>query len=300
VAVIVSAIGSRVRAEEPPTEKDTKAALAGIPAYRPVADWPRLPATLQLGPVSAVATDSAGQVYVLQRADPPVLVFDHLGELLRSWGDGKLKAPHGLRTDRDDHVWVTDTVRHVVLKFDSQGKLLLTLGREGLPGDGPDQFNRPTDVAIGPAGEIYVSDGYGNSRVVKFSKEGKFLMQWGSPGNRAGEFDLPHAIRTDGQGRIYVGDRENDRVQVFDSHGKFVAQWKESGAPYGLFLDGERLFVADCRARRINVMDLQGKPMGHWDTGDGESNEPHWVCVDRGAVYVAYVGGRKVQKFIAK
>jgi DNA-binding beta-propeller fold protein YncE len=259
-----------------------------------------LPASLRVGPVSAVATDSAGQVYVLQRADPPVLVFDQAGELLRSWGDGKLKAPHGLRIDGDDHVWATDIGRHVVIKFDIDGKVLMSLGRDGVPGDGPDQFNRPTDVAFGPAGEIYVSDGYGNSRVVKFPKEGKFLLKWGEPGNDPGKFDLPHAIVSDRQGRIYVGDRENDRVQVFDSDGKFLAQWKEGGAPYGLSLDGDRLFFADCVARRITVLDLQGKPVGHWPTGEGESNEPHWVCVSGSSVYVAYVGGKRVEKLVAK
>jgi DNA-binding beta-propeller fold protein YncE len=240
-------------------------------------------------------------VYILQRADPPVLVFDREGKLIRTWGDGRLKSPHGLRTDSDDHVWVTDTGRHVVMKFDTQGKLLLTLGREGLPGDGPDQFNKPTDVAIAPSGEIYVADGYGNSRVVKFTKEGRYEMQWGKPGSGAGEFDLPHAIRADGQGRIYVGDRENKRVQVFDSDGRFMAQWNESGAPYGLFVDHDRLFVADGVAQRILILDLQGKPRGHWDTGAGDSNAPHWVCVDaHGDVYVAYVDGKRVQKFRAK
>src|SRR5262245_53295912 len=192
-------------------------ARARFPDYRPVAGWPTLPASLKLGPVSAVATDSAGRVYVLQRAEPPVLVFDRDGTFLRSWGAGLLTTPHGLRTDRDDHVWVTDIGRHIVLKFDAAGKPLMMLGRKDQPGDGPDRFNKPTDVAIGPAGEVYVADGYGNSRVVKFSKEGQFLKEWGRKGSGAGEFNLPHAIRTDGKGRVYVGDRENKRVQVFDA-----------------------------------------------------------------------------------
>jgi len=283
--------------------------VADIADYRPVAGWPTLPAKVKLGPVSAVATDSADRVYVLQRADPPVLVFDQEGEFLRSWGEGRLKNPHGLRTDRNDHLWVTDTGRHVVMKFDTQGKLLMTLGRESLPGDEPDQFNRPTDVAFAPSGEVYVADGYGNSRVVKFSKEGKYLTQWGKPGSGAGEFNLPHSIRTDGDGRVYVGDRENDRVQVFEADGKFVAEWKASGAelpaagfaPYGLYLDHDRLFVADGRAQRIMVLDLQGQPLGYVGTGEGDSNAPHWVCVDsQGAIYVAYVDGRRVQKLVAK
>jgi len=283
------------------TIERTLSAPTGIPDYRRVAGWPTLPAWLKLGPVSAVATDSTARVYVLQRAEPPVLVFDREGTFLRSWGKGLLKAPHGLRVDRDDQVWVTDTGRHVVMKFDATGKLLLSLGKQDQPGAGPDRFNRPTDVAVGPAGEVYVSDGYGNARVVKFSKEGMFLREWGKKGSGVGEFNLPHAIVVDGKGRVYVGDRENDRVQVFTEDGKFIAQWKASGAPYGLYLGDDRLFVADGRAQWIMVLDLVGKRLGRWDMGSGDSNAPHWVCVDRyGAVYVAYVGGRRVEKFMPK
>jgi len=151
IAAIVAANNS-TSADEPQTIKYTKPGADGIPDYQPVAGWPRLPDTLQLGPVSAVAIDSADQVYVLQRANPPVLVFDLDGGFLRSWGEGTLRNPHGLRTDHDDHLWITDTGRHVVMKFDAHGKLLMTLGRESQPGDGPDQFNKPTDAAIAPSG----------------------------------------------------------------------------------------------------------------------------------------------------
>jgi len=272
-----------------------------VPIYKRVADWPTLPASLKLGPVSGVATDSAGRVYLLQRAQPPVVVLDGKGKFLRTWGDGLLKTPHGLRIDSNDHVWVTDIGNHVVLKCDAGGQVLLTLGRKGEPGDGPDQFNKPTDVAVSATGEIFVTDGYGNARVVKFSKEGKYLAEWGKKGTDAGEFNLPHSVCTDGKDRLYVGDRENDRVQVFSLEGKFLDQFKESGAPYGLFLTSDRLFVADARARRINVLNLQGKRLGGWSTGEGESNEPHWVWVDPlGAVYVAYVGGQRIEKFTAK
>lgn len=276
-------------------------AKAEAPDYRAVADWPQLPTGMKLGPVSAVATDSAGRVFVLQRAQPPVLVFDRGGRFLRSWGEGLTKNPHGLRIDGEDFVWLTDTGHHLVMKFDADGKLLLTLGKKDQPGDGPDQFNRPTDVAVAPSGEVYVSDGYGNSRVVKFSKEGKFLKEWGKKGKGPGEFHLPHSICLDARGRVCVGDRENNRVQVFDADGRFLAQWRESGAPFGLWPGKDRLFVADGRAEWIMVLDLNGKPLGRWSTGPGDDKAPHWVCVDRqGAVYVAYVGGKRVRKFVAK
>ena len=196
--------------------------------------------------MSAVATDSSDRVYVFHRGKQPILVFDRDGKFLRSWGDGLLKTPHGLRIDHEDNIWVTDMDDHIVLKFDSAGKLLLSLGKRGLPGNDADHFNRPTDVAVTPAGDFYVTDGYGNSRVMKFSKDGKFLKQWGKKGKGEGEFNLPHAVVLDAKGRVYVGDRENNRIQVFDADGKFLTQWKESGAPYGLFLTKEgRMFVAD-------------------------------------------------------
>jgi DNA-binding beta-propeller fold protein YncE len=283
----------------------TAHAADNFPEYRPVRDWPKLPDNVTLGAVSAVATDSMDRVYVFHRGKQPVLVFDRDGKFLRSWGDDRIKTAHGIRIDGDNNVWVTDIGNHQVLKFDPEGKLLLSLGKKGEPGNGPDQFNRPTDVAITPHGEFYVSDGYGNSRVLKFSKDGKLLKQWGKKGSREGEFDLPHAIVLDAKGRVYVGDRENNRVQVFDADGKFLAQWKESGAPYGLFLTHDnRLFVADGRAHWVKVLDADGKALGRWgEKGKepGQFNLPHMLCVDsQGAVYVAEVDGKRIQKFVAK
>lgn len=274
------------------------AAEPAIPNYQRVAAWPKLPATLKLGSVSGVGTDSAGRVYLLQRTEPPVVVFDHQGEFLRTWGSGLFRTPHGLRIDGNDHVWITDIGNHVVVKCDAGGQVLLMLGRKGKPGDGPDHFNKPTDVAVSDRGDIFVTDGYGNARVVKFSKDGQYLAEWGKAGIGPGEFNLPHSICTDGKARLFVGDRENERVQVFDLEGKFLDQFESSGAPYGLSLTKDRLFVADCRARTINVLNLHGELLGQWSTGEGESNEPHWVWVDpQGSVYVAYVAGRRIEKF---
>jgi DNA-binding beta-propeller fold protein YncE len=275
-----------------------------IPDYRPVAGWPKLPDGIELGPVSAVATDPNGTVYILHRGKKPILAFGRDGSFLRSWGDGVIQTGHGLRVDWDRNVWATDIGGHQVFKFDADGAVALALGKKDKPGDGPDQFNKPTDIAFAANGDFFVSDGYGNSRVVKFNKQGKYLKEWGKKGTGAGEFNLPHAIVSDDRGRLYVGDRENNRIQIFDEDGKFLAVWKESGAPFGLFRTGARTFVADGRASWIMVLDDNGKPLGRFGekgTGAGQFRMPHMLCVDGdGAVYVAEVDNKRVQKFVPK
>src|SRR5262245_3419156 len=274
-----------------------------FPDYRPVAGWPQLPPKLELGPVSAVATDAEDRVYVAHRGPRPVLVFDRDGTFLRSWGDDHIKTAHGLRVDPEGNVWVTDIGDHLVMKFDPEGKLLLSLGKKGQAGDQPDRFDRPTDVAVSPTGEFYVADGYGNARMLKFDRTARLLRQWGKKGQGEGEFNLPHAVCLDAKGRVYVGDRENNRVQIFDGEGRFLGQWAESGAPYGLFLAGDRLFVADGRANWVRVLGPDGKPLGRFGekgTAAGQFQMPHMLCVDsRGDVYVAEVNNKRVQKFTA-
>lgn len=275
-----------------------------FPDYQPVTNWPTLPPKLAFGPVSAVATDSADRVFIAHRAAKPVLVFDRDGKFIRGWGDEHIKTPHGLRIDRDGNVWVTDIGNHQVMKFSPEGKLLLTLGKKGEAGSAEDHFDRPTDVAVTATGEFFVSDGYGNSRVLKFDRTGKMLKLWGKKGAGEGEFNLPHAICLDAKGRVLVGDRENDRVQVFDMDGKFLTQWKDSGAPFGLFPSDERLFVADGRGNVIRVLGSDGKPVGRWGekgTAAGQFQMPHMLCVDsRGDVYVAEVTNKRIQKYTAK
>jgi DNA-binding beta-propeller fold protein YncE len=266
----------------------------------PVADFLQLPKTLKLGQCSAVAIDSKGQIYVFHRGPQPILCFDADGKFVRSWGDKLIGIAHGLRVDKDDNVWVTDIGRHVVMKFDSQGKLLLTLGRRDKPGTATDQFDKPTDVAFGSGGEVYVSDGYGNSRVMKFAADGKFIKTWGQAGSAPGELRLPHAIRVDGEGRVYVGDRENDRVQVFDGEGKLLQVWP-GFAPFGLaFAPGGTMFVADGRANKIHRLDERGHVVQSWGqkgAAPGEFSMPHGIHVDpAGNVLVAEVNGLRVQK----
>jgi hypothetical protein len=197
-----------------------------------------LPVGWKFGRVSAVATDSAGDVYVFHRGKEadPVIVFDAQGRYLRGWGRGLFGEPHGLRIDKDDNVWITDVGTHQVLKFSRQGELLLALGKKGISGADAETFNRPTDVAFAPAGEFYVSDGYGNSRVVKFSKLGKYLFAWGKAGTAPGEFHTPHSVAVDAKGTVYVSDRENNRIQMFSPEGKYLRQWTHLGSTQSLFL----------------------------------------------------------------
>jgi DNA-binding beta-propeller fold protein YncE len=273
------------------------------PAYKPVPDFLQLPKDLKLGLTTAVATDKDDNLHVFHRGKRPILVFDKAGKLLRSWGDGLVKTAHGLRIDHEGNVWTTDLGTHEVIKYDPHGKVLLTLGTKNKKGATQNTFNMPADVAVTPAGDVYVADGYGNSRVVKFSKDGKYLLEWGKKGKKPGEFNLVHAVFLDGKGRVYVGDRENNRIQVFDPEGKFLAEWKDSGAPYGLFLEkNQRMLVADGRGNRVNLLDLDGKVLGRWGMkgmAPGAFQMPHGICADAtGAIYVAEGDGKRVQKFV--
>lgn len=245
-------------------------------------DLLKVPNDITLGMCSAVAVDSRGLVYLFHRSKQPILCFGATGKFVRAWGDDLISKPHGLRVDRDDNIWVTDIGHHLVLKFNPAGKLLLALGKADDPGTGTDQFDRPTDVAFGPDGEIYVADGYGNSRVMQFDAKGKFVNQWGKRGEGQGEFNLPHAILVDKEGRVVVGDRENRRVQVFDRQGKLLEIW-EGFAPYGLAMDRQgTIYVADNPASKVLRIGA-GKIVQSW----GEFESLHMLAADAfGNLYV--------------
>jgi len=191
-----------------------------------------MPDGWRFGRVFAVATNRDGtEVFVFQRGPKadPLIVFDATGKYLRSWGKGMFERPHGIRVDRENNVWITDDIGHQIMKFTPQGKLLLTLGVKGKPGTDDKTFRRPTDIAFAPNGDFYVSDGYGNSRVVKFSKDGRYLTTWGKAGTGPGEFNTPHSIAVDSKGTVYVSDRENNRIQIFDPKWKTAPPVDESG-----------------------------------------------------------------------
>lgn len=272
-------------------------------SFQPKRQYDQLSQGIALGECSAVTVNKKDDVYLFHRGPRPIICMDADGNVLRAWGDDLIKSAHGLRIDRDDNIWVTDVAGHRVFKFDPMGKVLLTLGT-GEPGTGNDQFDRPTDIAFGPKDEVYISDGYGNSRVMKFDQEGRFHKSWGEPGVKPGQFRLPHSIVVDSEGRVLVGDRENNRIQVFDGEGKWLAMWR-GFAPYGMAFDAEgRLFVADGRAGQVLLLDDHGKVrkrFGREGEAPGEFQMPHMLGFDRdGNLYVAEVDGKRLQKFVRK
>lgn len=271
-------------------------------AYRVDPDFPQLPKGTHFAGVSGVAIDSKGNVLIFHRGHEPILVFEPTGKFVRAFGKGLFKSAHGLRIDKDDNIWTTDNADHIVVKFDRDGKVLMTLGERGVAGEDDRHFNKPADIAFGDNGDVFVADGYGNSRVVKSDKNGKFILAWGKKGKGEGEFNLPHAVRIDSKGLLYVGDRENDRVQVFDQNGKFLRQFG-GFAPFGLFITkDDQLLVADGRANRVHRMTLEGKVLETWGRRGPEAGNfflPHAIAPGAdGAVYVTEIDGKRVQKFI--
>lgn len=267
--------------------------------FAPVPGFVRLPSGMELGQCSAVAVSSTGDIYLFHRGKRPIICLNAKGEYQRSWGDGLFGTAHGLRIDKADNVWVTDASRHRVYKFDSKGKALLTLGT-GEPGLATDQFDRPTDIAWDSRGAIYIADGYGNSRVMKFTPAGRFVTTWGKRGAKPGEFHLPHSIVIDSKDRVIVGDRENDRIQIFDVSGRLLSV-HNGYAPYGLALDPDgQLFVADGRASKVLRLDETRKVAQSWGklgTAPGEFKMPHMLTFDAtGNLFVAEVNGMRLQK----
>ena len=263
--------------------------------YELVQGWPQIPTGWELGWIPGVAIDSQDRVYAFCRGDRPVVVFDCEGGFQFSWGEEVLKGAHGIYLDANDDVYCVDWIAHVVRKFTPDGQLLLTIGREDHPGEDGEPLNRPTDAAVSPSGEIYVSDGYGNARVHKFSPTGELLLSWGTPGDGPGQFDLPHAIWVDSRGRVLVADRENNRIQIFNSDGEFLGQWTDLLRPSDLFIDGDDIIYVAELDGRVSILDLDGEVQARWGLeSDGIPSPfiglPHEIWVDsHGDLYVSEV-----------
>ena len=241
--------------------------------YRPGVSWGQLPAGRKWGSTASVSTAPDGTIWVADRCGNsgsggttcagaseninPIFQFDMSGKLLKTFGAGMFVSPHKLEIDKEGNLWLADNGGHQVFKMNQDGKVLLTLGRKGVAGPGLDQLDAPTDVAIAPNGDIFVGDGHngggtatGNARIMKFDKEGKFIKTWGKKGMAPGEFDVIHTLAFDSQGRLFVGDRQNNRIQIFDQDGKFIAQWFQFGRPSGMYIDkNDVLYVADSESR---------------------------------------------------
>lgn len=277
--------------------------------YQPT-PWPQNPrAVPDYGRVEvrSVACDPrTDRVFVVQySAKYPVLVFNRAGRFLTSWGAGQFTMPHGCRIcPRTGELWMTDDGDSRVLHFSQTGALLATYGVKNKPGNDRSHFNRPADVAFAPDGSVFVADGYGNARVVHLDAHGRFLNAWGTHGTGKGQFHLVHSVAVDNSRIVYVADRENARIQLFTSQGKWLMQWSQVGHPFGLAWTPEQnLVVCDGAEDTVSVYDRAGRRLSRFGgTGSAPGNfrRAHLCEVDQtnGALYVAEVKGRRVQKFL--
>jgi DNA-binding beta-propeller fold protein YncE len=285
-------------------------------------NWAKIPDEIVLGDVAAVGVDSHDTVYAFNRGDHPVAVFDSDGNLRRTWGEGVFTRPHGVHVAPDDTIWLTDDGDHSVRHCTLDGKVLLTLGIPGKPSPymSGEPFHRCTHTALSPQGDyLYISDGYGNARIHKYTPGGKLLSSWGEPGTDPGQFNIPHNICCDPDGWLYVADRENHRVQIFDGNGKWETQWNYLHRPNGMCLAkghnplcyigeggpageinrdwpniGPRVSIHSTKDHQ--VMARLGKM--HAGIEPGQFTSPHGISVDsKGSIYVGELSGRSWERF---
>lgn len=310
-------------------QDDTKQTLQNPGNYQLVKDWPSLPADYTLGNPTGIGIDTAQNIVIFHRADREwplfrsmpstfiarntILILDsQIGKILNNWGDSLFIMPHGLTVDNQNNIWVTDVGLHQVFKFSHEGKLLMKLGIANVPGNDSLHFDRPTDIAVTPSGDFYVSDGYRNSRVVKFSASGQYLFEWGKKGDGPGAFDIPHAIDLDNKGQVYVADRENSRLQVFDSAGRFITEYKNNhaGKIYSVTVDktNAHVFATDYITNYINpkgsdiiLFDSTGNRLGQFGRSggyDGPASRLHDIAIDKeGNIFVCDILKNRIQKF---
>ena len=294
--------------------------------YDVVQGWEQLPAGYVHRDVAGVAVDGEDRVYLICRGDHPILAYDQKGNFIRSWGEGQFTyRTHGISVAPNGTLFCTDDGNHTIRQFTPEGKLLMTLGIMNTPSDtgydgkdymtitrpaGP--FNRPTNIAVGPRGHLYVSDGYGNCRVHRFSPSGTLERSWGEPGTGPGQFYLPHGIAVHADGRVFVCDRESDRIQIFTPDGEYLSEWTDTQRPTHIVFDSEgRAYVSElwwhpgdisrrhgpttlAKPARLSVYDRDGRVIARWGTPDatapGSFAAPHGLAVDsRGDIYVSEV-----------
>ena len=293
--------------------------------YKPNDRWAKLPTGWSFIEATAVAVDSQDRVYVFNRGEHSVIAFDREGTLLHSWGEGLFTRPHGITIAPDDTLFLTDDLGHNVRQFTPDGRLLMTLGTPGQPSNtgstsidyrtirqaaGP--FHYPTNVAIAPNGDLYISDGYGNARVHHFTADGKLRHSWGEPGSGPGQFHVSHGIAIDDEGTVYVADRENNRIQLFSPEGVYLREWANLARPSQLVIKGDRFSVVELGYRagmwpgtkpptahatggRVSILDRKGEVQARWGGGEnpcapGDFFAPHDIAVDsHDDIYVAEV-----------
>jgi hypothetical protein len=287
--------------------------------------WPKKPDRFSWAQMPGIAVDKQDQIYIFTRNQPTVQVYKTDGALVRAWYVEDSSGSHFIRVGPGGNIWTANISEHVVRKYSPRGKLLLTLGEPGIAGTDNGHFDRPTDMAILPTGDVFVSDGYGNRRIVHFDANGKYINQWGQDGDGPGQFALPHSIVADSHKRLYVADRENARIQVFDAGGKLLAVWEDLITPWGLCMtkkdeiwacgssvkkdengkclvlppSDQILMKLDCKGKVLKriTLDMTTNPPGK----PGELDWVHAIAVDsRGNLYLGDIQGRRAQKFIRK
>ena len=279
-------------------------------AYCVEPNWQTMPPGYEWREVAAVTVDGNDNVYVFNRGEHPMMVFDKDGNFVKSWGEGVFSRAHGVSLGPDNTLYCSDDGDHTVRQCTLDGEVLMTIGVPGNPAPlfSGDPFNRCTHTALDPkTGDIYVSDGYGNSRVHKYSPDGKLLFSWGAPGTDPGEFSIAHNIVTDADGYVYVADRENHRIQIFDANGKFEEQWPNVHRPCGLYISPEQhIYVGELGwgmgvqrnvpniGPRVSVLDRRGNTLARlgngYGTDVGQFISPHGIAVDSAKnIYVGEV-----------
>ncbi len=303
--------------------------------YRTIEDFVTMPSGRVMGSTNAINVDATGNIWVFERCGAnscanstldPILQFDPSGKLIRSFGAGKFVFPHGIEFDKDGNVWIVDAgvvdgvKGNQIIKYAPDGRILLELGKPGVRGTGPGEFNEPSDLAIAPNGDLYVADGHintqSNRRIVHLTKDGTFIEAWGTAGTGPGQFDNPHSLAIDSKGRIFVGDRTNNRIQILSPRGEFIAEWRQFGRPSGVRILNDVLYVADSESRNVpgqygyNPGFHRGIYIGSVNDGvvtefipdpmpRGNASFPEGITVDRsGVIWGASIGDRNVLKFV--
>ena len=342
-ALLIAFMALPLAATAQPADQPKAAPNPTTNRYREVPGFFKLPAGRSMGSSSAVAGDSKGNIWVVDRCGAnnctgskldPVMEFDANGKFVKAFGAGLLQFAHGFTIDSRDHLWITDNVPtdgkggkgQVVLEFDTSGKLLRTMGKPGVAGSGPDLFTEPNAVLVAPDGSLFVAEGHtrdykGHPRIIKFDKNGKFIKQWGSPGAGPGQFGMPHCLAMDSAGRLYVGDRDNNRIQIFTQDGKFLGQFTQFSRPSGIVIDrNDILYASDSESKNKDGYGhhpgfKRGVRIGSvkdgvvtdfipdtWPDQEGSSTsggEGIWAD-GKGAVYVAQVGKKAVVKYVKR
>lgn len=317
-----AAQAKRVASQEVPAPTYPHINLAT--GYQVEPGWPHPPTNISWGDACGLAVDSRDFVYMFTRAKPPVQIYDPSGKFVRGWGDDVIQKAHGLRVDPKGNVWLTDVGNHTVREFTPEGKLLRTLGTPGESGEDATHFYMPTDLTFGANGDLFITDGYGNNRVVHLDANGKLIKTWGKLGSKPGEFSLPHAIVRDSKGRLYVADRNNARVQVFEESGTFVDQWRDLLVPWGLcllandeilacgsspmqWIGNQRCLGCPPKDQVIMRLSPSGKVLAQWTfplgvEGQEKPGELDWlhnaVVDSHGDLYVTDIKGKRLQKFV--